>query len=66
MAARAHGMKGAALTIGLSRLALALEAFEQVIVMGDDQALAGAATDLELVFAEGVVALTNERNRSPG
>ena len=66
LAARAHGMKGAALTIGLSRLALALEAFEQVIIMGDDQALAGAATDLELVFAEGVVALTNERNRSPG
>lgn len=66
LAARAHGMKGAALTIGLGRLAQALEVFEQAIGMGDDQALASAATDLEVVFAEGVAALTTERNRSPG
>ena len=66
LAARAHGMKGAALTIGLGRLAQALEVFEQAIGMGDDQALASAATDLEVVFAEGVAALTTERNRSRG
>ena len=66
LSARAHGMKGAALTIGLGRLAQALEVFEQVVVMGDDQALAGAATDLEQVFAEGAAALTKERNRRPG
>ena len=66
LAARAHGMKGAALTIGLGRLAQALEVFEQVVAMGEDQALAGAATDLEQVFAEGAAVLRKERNRSPG
>lgn len=66
LSARAHGMKGAALTIGLGRLAQALEVFEQVVAMGEDHALAGAATDLEQVFAEGVEALKKERHRSPG
>ena len=43
-----------------------IEVFEQVVAMGEDQALAQAATDLEQVFAEGVEALQIERNRSPG
>ncbi len=63
LAERAHGMKGAALTIGLMRLAKALDVFEQIARMGDEQTLASAATDLELVFAEGSAALLKERDR---
>jgi signal transduction histidine kinase/CheY-like chemotaxis protein len=63
LAERAHAMKGAALTIGLSRLAQALDTFENVVLSGDDQTLAGAATDLEQVFAEGSAALRAERDR---
>ena len=63
LAERVHAMKGAALTIGLTRLAQSLDAFEQVIRSGDDQTLAGAATDLEQVFTEGREALCAERDR---
>lgn len=62
---RAHAMKGAALTIGLTRLAKALDVFEGLASEGDDQMLAGAATDLEQVFAEGAAALRAERDRTP-
>jgi HPt (histidine-containing phosphotransfer) domain-containing protein len=65
LAERAHAMKGAALTIGLTRLAKALDLFEGITFSGDDNALASAATDLEQVFAEGSAALRMERDRSP-
>lgn len=63
LAARAHAMKGAALTIGLTRLANALDIFERIALTPDEQALASAATDLEQVFAEGSAALRAERDR---
>jgi signal transduction histidine kinase/CheY-like chemotaxis protein len=65
LAERAHAMKGAALTIGLTRLAQALEVFEGIATGGDDHTLAGAATDLEQVFAEAAAALRAERERTP-
>lgn len=61
---RAHAMKGAALTIGLVRLAQALDVIEHLALAGDDQALASAAADLDQVYSEGVEALRLERDRS--
>ncbi len=60
---RAHGMKGAALTIGLTRLAKALDDFEALCGSHDDQRLAEAATALEQIFAESAAALQRERDR---
>lgn len=62
---RAHAMKGAALTIGLMRLAQVLDTIERLALAGDDQALAGAAVDLGQIYSEGVEALRIERDRSP-
>jgi CheY-like chemotaxis protein len=65
---RAHGMKGAALTIGLTRLAKALDDFEVLSLTSDDQGLADAATGLEQIFADSIAALRREREllTSPG
>jgi hypothetical protein len=60
---RAHGMKGAALTIGLTRLAKALDDFEELCASPDDQRLAEVATALEQIFAESAIALQRERDR---
>lgn len=65
LAERAHAMKGAALTIGLTRLAKALDIFENIAQTGDDHTLAGAATDLEQVFAQGREALRAECEQRP-
>jgi signal transduction histidine kinase/DNA-binding response OmpR family regulator len=65
LAERAHAMRGAALTIGLTRLAQALDVFEKSALSGDGQTLAGAATDLEQAFAEGRQALRGECGPRP-
>jgi CheY-like chemotaxis protein len=62
---RAHAMKGAALTMGLTRLAMALDAFERIAHHGDDQALASAGDDLDQAFAEATSALRAECERAP-
>jgi signal transduction histidine kinase/CheY-like chemotaxis protein/HPt (histidine-containing phosphotransfer) domain-containing protein len=66
LATRAHAMKGAALTMGLTRLGQALDQFEAMTASGDDQTLAAAATDLEQVFADAAVALRQERDQAAG
>jgi len=65
LAERAHAMKGAALTIGLTRLAKLLDAIEDLADAGDDHSLARAASDLESVFAASSAALQAERDRFP-
>ena len=65
LAERAHAMKGAALTIGLTRLAKTLDAFEHTARSGEEQDLAHAAGELEQVFADGSAALRKECQRLP-